>query len=92
MVGMAVVNADQIEAPVPRLVVSVQQLEGIDDIAAEAVLGRHVFRTTRFEYVPRFSFVSDQESAALLGESFAGVLFDIADDSDGHLDYVPSSQ
>jgi hypothetical protein len=36
--------------------------------------------------------VPDQESAALLGESFAGVLFDIADDSDGDLDYVPSSQ
>jgi hypothetical protein len=36
--------------------------------------------------------VSDQEPAALLGESFAGVLFEIADDLDGDLDYVPSSQ
>jgi hypothetical protein len=70
----------------------VQQLEGIDSIAADAVLGRHVLRTTRFEHPPRFSFVPDQESAALLGESFAGVLFDIADDLDGDLDYVPSSQ
>jgi hypothetical protein len=89
---MAVVNADHIEAAASRIVVGTQQFEGIDDIAARAVLGRHVFRTARFEHTPRFSFVSDQEPAALLGESFAGVLFEIADELDGDLDYVPSSQ
>ena len=92
MVGMAVVNADHIEAAAPRLVVGMQQFEGVDDIAADAVLGRHVFRTASFEHLPRFSFVPDEEPAALLGESFPGVLFDIADDLDRNLDYVPSSQ
>jgi hypothetical protein len=92
MVGMAVIDANHIEAPAPRIVVGVQQLKGIDDVAADAVLGRHVLRTTRFEHAPRFFFMADEETAALLREVFTGVPFDVADDSDGDLDYVRSSQ
>lgn len=89
---MAVINADHIETSASRIVVGAQQLQGINHIPADAVLGRRVLRTTSFEHAPRFSGIPDQESAALLREVVAGVPFDVADDADGDLDYVRSSQ
>jgi hypothetical protein len=89
---MAVVDADHLKAPAPRIVIGVQQLERIDDIAAAASLGRDVLRPTRFERAPRLSFTPDQEAATLLREGFSRMPFDVADGSDWNLDYLRSSQ
>src|SRR5207245_6564483 len=53
MIRMAVIDPDEIEIFLPRVIVSVKELERIDHVPPRPVLRRHVSRATRFLDAPR---------------------------------------
>src|SRR3989442_1103266 len=74
MIWMAVVNPDEIEISLPRVIVSVKELERIDHVPPRPVLRRDVSRATRFLDAPRCTGMTEEKSAALLGVRRTGVV------------------
>src|SRR5437879_95268 len=70
MVGMAVVDADEVHPFRPCVVIYVQHLERIDDVTAGSIFRRDVLSTAGFDDAFRFTDVAQQEAATFLGERF----------------------
>src|SRR5437016_13865057 len=68
MVGMAVVDANQVHAFRPCVVIHVQHLDRIDDVTAGSIFRRDVLPTAGFDHAFRFTDVAKQEAATFLGE------------------------
>jgi len=92
MVGMAVIDADQIQASRPRLIVRVKQFEWIDDVPPGSIFGRDVLCAKGLGDPFAFAPVTEQEAATLLGECIASVFLDNLDRRRRNLDHNPSSQ
>src|SRR5438132_5346910 len=76
MVGMAVVDANQVHAFRPCVVIHVQHLDRIDDVTAGSIFRRDVLPTAGFDHAFRFTDVAKQEAATFLGERFDRMLLD----------------
>jgi len=90
---MAVVDPDEIEIFLPRVIVSVKEVERIDHVPPRSVLRRDVSRATRFLDAPRCTGMTEEKSAALLGVRLTGMVVNRLKDRLGDLDrHRPSSQ
>jgi len=92
MIGMAVIDADQVQASLPRLVVRAKQLQWIDHVPAGSVLHGDVLRSMRLDHARPFPNVAKQEPATLLRECAACMVFDDFGRGLANLDHDSPSQ
>ena len=83
---MAVVDPDEVESFLARVVVGSEELERVDRIPAGTILGGDVPRAAGLDGAPRLAHPPEKEPAALLRICVAGVVLDRAHDGSRHFD------
>src|SRR3972149_2593294 len=93
MVGMAMVDPDEVELPRPCGVVRSEEFKGIDRVTPATLFRRRVSRPTGFDAPARLRGAADQEAAGLLRIGLARMGLDESQDRGRNLDcHGPSSQ
>src|SRR3989454_6181238 len=86
VVRMAVVDSNEVESFLARVVVGSEEFEKVDRIPAGTILGGDVPRAAGFNGAPRLAHPSEKEPAALLRICVAGVVLDRAHDGSRDFD------
>lgn len=76
MIRMAMVNPDEIQVLLSRIIVGVEELERIDHVSPRPVLRRDVPGTPGFHHTAQSTRTADEKTAALLGIRLAGMILD----------------
>src|SRR5438552_613917 len=86
VVRMAVVDSNEVESFLARVVVGSEEFEKVDRIPAGTILGRDVPRAAGFDGAPRLAHPSEKEPAAFLRIRIASVVLDRAHDGSRDFD------